>query len=128
MANIHRLQDNRDRDQRENREQNPNAGLFMYNNDSDSNPRKETICSMIKYVCCPSLSMVSFIFIISVVDIIAHIVLVSFGIDTSPNASPVTFLGPKQNILDYIVKVFILQRIAPKSKIMIRCIDLYRHS
>jgi hypothetical protein len=123
MANVHRLQEN---DNRENREQNPNAGLFMYNNDNDSNPRKETICSMIKYVCCPSLSVISFIFIISVLDIIAHIVLVSFGIDTSPTAEPITFLGPKQSILDYVLKVHASHRVAQKLKIVTKFIDLYR--
>ena len=127
-GDIHQIGDNPD--QRNHRES--GAGYFSYydhinQNESGAQTRKESFCKMIKIVCCPSLKFISFIFIIAIIDVITHIVLVSFGIDTSPTAFPVTFLGPTDSTLAYVIKVISLTRIVQKLSLNMRLIDIFHH-
>lgn len=60
------------------------------------NPRQETFPSFIKNFCCPNLVWKSFIFIITIIDIIIYIITLCYGIDKKPNE----LLAPYPSTLD----------------------------
>ena len=64
------------------------AQLLGLSNTGNSDPRKESFPMFIRNFCCPLSSIKSFIFVISIIDIIVYIVTLSFGIGTSSPQNP----------------------------------------
>jgi len=65
-------------------------------NDSDGDIRSETFPHFIKSICCPTFSIKSFTFIISVIDLIIYIITLCFGIQKSATE----LLAPTSKTLD----------------------------
>ena len=61
-------------------------------------PRRETIFDMLKLTCCPNFSVYSFIFYITMIDIIVYIVTVIISL-TGDGLNPFEFLGPNPLVL-----------------------------
>jgi membrane associated rhomboid family serine protease len=59
--------------------------------DDFSNPRKEHFCKFLKIYCCPSFSVKSFVFLVSVFNLCLYIATLAYGIEDTPKY----FLRPK---------------------------------
>ncbi len=90
MSNIHGINDYSDR-----RDRNAPGSLMGGFNDS-GDPRQESFWNFTKNFCCPSFSFKSFIFIISLVDLIVYSITLFYGISLDPNQ----LLAPKLTTLD----------------------------
>ena len=97
MSNIHRINDfeNREAGNQRSRANVPLIGGVL----SSENPRTESFPSFIKNFCCPLSTWKSFIFAISMIDIIIYIITISYGIGISTPVSPY-FLPPRPEILE----------------------------
>jgi hypothetical protein len=97
MSNIHRLGDFEDREvgNGPNRRSAPLLSGVI----SSGNPRQESFFSFIINFCCPLSTWKSFIFAISMIDIVMYIVTLSFGIGKSSPDAPY-FLPPLPETLE----------------------------
>jgi hypothetical protein len=97
MSNIHRIGDFDDREAGNvrNRTNVPLLGGSL----GSSSPRTESFFSFIKNFCCPLSTWKSFIFAISMIDILMYIITLSFGIGVSTPLNPY-FLPPLPETLD----------------------------
>ncbi len=95
--NIHRISDF------ENNPGGNNPGgnsPLMGGMNSNQDPRKESFCSFLKSIICPTLTAKSFIFWVSLLDIFIYIItLIYGGIEISTSENP-TLLAPTYNTLD----------------------------
>lgn len=95
--NIHRLNEY---DNRQPRGNNNNPGGYFPipggNNEAGGDPRKDSFWKFTRDFCCPQFSFKSFIFIISIIDLIVYIATLSFGITMNPNE----LLAPRTDTLD----------------------------
>lgn len=100
MANVHRLGDYNEGGGNNNNNQNGNYRP-QFGNDRANNafqnqpllgglqnqqfvdPRRETIFDMLKFTCCPNFSVYSFIFYITVIDVIIYAVTVIMTLASS---------------------------------------------
>jgi hypothetical protein len=93
----------------ESNQNNPNrqrVQLLGTSNIFGSDPRKETFPMFIRNFCCPLTSLKSFIFVISVIDVIVYIVTLCFGIGISIPKNP-QLLPPLPETLEKWSLVFI---------------------
>lgn len=97
MSNIHRIGDFDDRASGTgaNRRNVPLLGGIM----GSGSPRRESFFSFIKNFCCPLSTWKSFIFTISIIDIVMYIITLSFGIGQSSPKAPY-FLPPLPETLE----------------------------
>jgi len=97
MSNIHRISDFEDREvgSGDNRRTVPLLGGSL----GGGSPRSESFFSFIKNFCCPLSTWKSFIFAISLIDIIIYVITLSFGIGLSTPEAPY-LLPPLQSTLD----------------------------
>ena len=113
MANVHRLGDYAgDNENNRNRNYQPQFGgdqraenafrnqplLGGLQNQQFVDPRRETIFDMLKLTCCPNFSVYSFIFYITMIDIIVYVVTVIISL-TKGRLSDTDFLGPTSDVL-----------------------------
>ena len=77
MSNIHRLNEN---NENLNASQNSRIISFFGSNQNSNpiNPRQETFCIFIKNFCCANFNFISFIFFISIIDVIMYILTLSY--------------------------------------------------
>lgn len=75
---------------------NNNLSLFGFDFLNESNPRKLSFLSFIKSFLFPSLRLISFTSLITLIDIIIFIITISFGIEKNP----ATLLSPLSSTLD----------------------------
>jgi len=103
MSNVHRLNDYESNSPPQRRGSRMSSALpFMSGVGGSGDPRKETVCDMLRYTCCPQLKLKSFIAIITIVDIVMFIIVLAVG--GSPHGSaltPVAFLAPNPDTLWY---------------------------
>ncbi len=85
MSNIRGLGDIENNRNNSNRQR---AQLLGTSNFNISDPRKESFPMFIINFCCPLTSIKSFIFIISIIDILVYIVTLCFGIGISYPQNP----------------------------------------
>jgi hypothetical protein len=111
MANIRGFNDNNNNNNPGGPDRNPLFGA----NFGTVNPRTETFCGFIKNFCCPKLKIMSFIFIICIVDVIMYIISLSYkGIDDVKNG----LLAPKFESLSFFgMLVLIINKDVPKAKV-----------
>lgn len=92
MSNMHGVNDySRQRDNNQNSQFN-----IMGSGESYGDPRKEGFWSFLKNFCCPNFKFLSFIFIISCVDLGVYLITLFMGIKLSPSE----LLAPKPETLD----------------------------
>lgn len=97
MSNIRRLSDFNDN--RNNPRGQRNASLFGPGfQQFSTNPRQETFASFIKNFCCPFFNLNSFIFIITVIDVIMYVVTVVY--DGIADVKTYGLLAPTYKALD----------------------------
>jgi hypothetical protein len=97
MSNIHRLSDFENREAGGNRQ--GGAAPLLGTIRQQGDPRKESFFSFVKNLLCPQSTWKSFIFFISLIDIVVYIITLCFGIEESTMKAP-TLLGPKSATLD----------------------------
>ena len=101
MANIHRIQEYSDNvySGRQQRAAAPNINILppIAGIRGGEDPRKETPCDMFVILCCPTLKVLSLIFIITIIDIIFYFATLSFGLKNNPKAG---FLAPLNSVLN----------------------------
>ena len=106
MANIHRIQEYENQGQGAGREEyarrqqragTPLLGGMAMPNRTMSDPRKENVWDMFTQCCCPSFTIVSFIVVVTIIDIILYIFTLCYGLNNSFDAG---FLAPTLSTLD----------------------------
>lgn len=63
-------------------------------------PRRETFFDMLKFTCCPTFTVYSFIFFITMLEILIYFVTVILTAVNGDGLSSNYFLGPSGNVLD----------------------------
>lgn len=70
------------------------------NNQQFVNPRKETFFQMLKFTFCPTFTFYSFIFFVTMVDIVLYIITLLMTMFGNYSLDPFQFLGPSALLLD----------------------------
>ena len=99
MSNIHRLNENNNDNNDNNNQNRRNISIFGSNpNSNHSNPREESFCSFVRNLC-PNFKFLSFILIITLIDIIMYVITLSYdGIDDVEKSG---LLAPTFKALDF---------------------------
>lgn len=100
MANIHRLGDYNNNDNNNNDQNRRNVSILGGNNNNSNpiNPRGESFGSFLKNIC-PNFKFISFIFIITIIDVLMHVIALAYGgIDVISNG----LLAPTKEALDFL--------------------------
>ena len=63
-------------------------------------PRRETFFDMLKFTCCPTFTVFSFIFFITMMDVIVYLVTLIVSETSGSGLNNGQFLGPDVTILD----------------------------
>lgn len=100
MNNVHGLNDFSNNNERRPSSNNQSAPLMANRFSSEGNPRQQGFLNFLKNFCCPNFTVKSFIFIITIIDIILYIVTLCFGV-LPANLKTSKILAPK---LDTLIK------------------------
>jgi hypothetical protein len=96
MSNVHGISDFPDNSNRNNmRNSNNNQGVPLMGNrfNNDGNPREQSFFGFLKGFCCPNFTPKSFVFIITIIDIILYIITLCVKIQPA-SLNKVQILAP----------------------------------
>lgn len=98
MSNIHRISDFNDNNENRSRSNSRGGGL-LGSSANVVNPRQQTFFGFLKNFCCPNFSFKSFIFIITIIEIILYIITLCFGLKPVQLGQP-ELLAPTPQTLE----------------------------